>query len=124
MDIVVEDNPPRFSMLLSRSWGSKVGGSIKLDLTYATIPTFRSEERRLYREPRFVKTLTPAEGSRNFPVYGKESDLSCQVLEEDETILEETQVHLTMQLDDQHIDKNKVWKLYFDGANSKEGNGA
>ena len=40
MDIVVAHTPPRFGMLISRSWGSKVGGSIKLDLTYATIPTF------------------------------------------------------------------------------------
>lgn len=34
---------PCFGMILSRSWGSKVGGSIKLDLTYATIPTFGGE---------------------------------------------------------------------------------
>ena len=43
MDIVVADIPPHFGMLLSRSWGSKVGGSIKLDLTYVTIPTFGGE---------------------------------------------------------------------------------
>lgn len=29
-----------------------------------------------------------------------------------------------MHLHDEHTYKNKVWKLYFDGANSKEGNGA
>lgn len=40
MDIVVVDIPPQFGMLLSRSWGSKVGGSIKLYITYATILTF------------------------------------------------------------------------------------
>jgi len=50
MDIVVANIPPRFRMLLSRSWGSKVGGYIKLDITYATIPTFGGEQRRLYRE--------------------------------------------------------------------------
>lgn len=47
MDIVVADIPPSFGMLLSRSWCSKVGDSIKLDLTYAIIPTFGVEERRL-----------------------------------------------------------------------------
>lgn len=31
----------------TRSLGSKVGHYIKLDLTYATIPTFGGEERRL-----------------------------------------------------------------------------
>ena len=49
MDIVVADIPAWFGMLLSRSWGSKIGRSIKLDLTYATIPIFSGEERILYR---------------------------------------------------------------------------
>lgn len=29
-----------------------------------------------------------------------------------------------IQLDDQHTYKKKVWELYFDGVNYKEGNGA
>lgn len=70
-DIVVGNIPPRFGMMLSRSWGSKAGGSIKLDLNYATIPTFGGEQRRLYRESTFVKTVTSAKGSKNSPVYGK-----------------------------------------------------
>jgi len=93
-----------------------VGGSIKLDLTYATIPTFGGEERMLYKESRYVKTVTPAKGSKISPTYGKESDLSCLFLEEDETILEKTQVLLTMLLDHQHIDENQVCKLYLDGT--------
>ena len=40
MDIVVADIQARFGMLLSRSWGTKIGGSIKMDLTYATILVF------------------------------------------------------------------------------------
>lgn len=44
MDIVLVDIPLRFGMLLSRSWGSKVGGSIKLDLNYTAISTFGGEE--------------------------------------------------------------------------------
>lgn len=71
MDIVVANIPPRFGMLLYRSWGSKVAGSIKLDLTYATFPTFGGKERRLYRESIFVKAMTLAKGSNNSPVYGK-----------------------------------------------------
>lgn len=123
MDIVVVDIPPRFGMLLSRSWGSKVGGSIKLDITCATIPTFGGEKRRLYRESRFVKIVTSAKGSKNSPVYGKESDLSCLFLEEYEAITEETSIHLTWPSEYQHASESKVWRLYFDGSNSKEGNG-
>ena len=33
MDLVVVDIPTEFGMLLSRSWGTKIEGSIKLDLT-------------------------------------------------------------------------------------------
>lgn len=123
MDIMVANIPPPFDMLLSISWGSKVGGSIKLDLTYATIPTFGGDQRRLYKESRFAKTMTPPKGSENSLVYGKESDLNYLFLEEDETFLEETSVHLTRKLEHQHENENKVWKLYFDEANSIEGNG-
>lgn len=44
MDIVVDDIPERFGILLSRLWGMKLGGSTKLDLTYATILVFGGEE--------------------------------------------------------------------------------
>jgi hypothetical protein len=50
MDIVVADVPPKFVMFLSRSWIKKLGGTLQMDLTYATIPFFRGEHRRLYRE--------------------------------------------------------------------------
>jgi hypothetical protein len=49
MDIVVADIPPKFGMLLFRTWAKKVGGSLKMDLTYSTIPMFGGEHRRLYR---------------------------------------------------------------------------
>jgi hypothetical protein len=40
MDVVVVDVPAKYGMLLSRSWGAKLGGSLQLDMTYATIPIF------------------------------------------------------------------------------------
>jgi len=40
MDVVVADIPPRFGMLLSRSWGAKIKGTMQLDFSYATIPMF------------------------------------------------------------------------------------
>ena len=49
MDIVVADISPKFGMLLSRSWAKKVGGTLQMDLSYATIPVFGEEFRRLYR---------------------------------------------------------------------------
>jgi hypothetical protein len=40
MDIVVADVPPKFGMLLSRSWIKRLGGTLQMDLTYATILVF------------------------------------------------------------------------------------
>jgi hypothetical protein len=50
MNIVVVDVPQNFGMLLSRSWIKKLGGTFQMDLTYATIPVFGGEHRRIYRE--------------------------------------------------------------------------
>ena len=49
MDIFVADIPPKYGMLLSRSWGAKLQGSLQMDMSYATIPVF-NQNRRLYRE--------------------------------------------------------------------------
>ena len=40
MDIVVVDTSPKFGMLLSRFWAKRVGGTLEMDLSYATILVF------------------------------------------------------------------------------------
>jgi hypothetical protein len=50
MDIVVADIPPKFGMLLSRSWTKKIGGTLQMDLSYATIHVFEGEMSILYKE--------------------------------------------------------------------------
>lgn len=40
MDVVVADVPPKFGMLLSRSWASKLKATLQMDLSDATIPVF------------------------------------------------------------------------------------
>ena len=49
MEIVVGDIPPKYGMILSRSWGAKLQGNLKMDMAYATVPVF-NQTRRLYRE--------------------------------------------------------------------------
>ena len=53
MDVVVDDIPPKFGMLLSRSWASKLKGTLQMDMSYETTPLF-GEHRRLYREKRLA----------------------------------------------------------------------
>ena len=43
MDIVVANIPPKFGLLLSRSWIKRLGGTLQMDLTYTTIPMFGGE---------------------------------------------------------------------------------
>ena len=50
MDIVVEDVPSKFGMLLSRGWIKRLGGTLQNDLSYSTVPVFGGERKRLYRE--------------------------------------------------------------------------
>ena len=45
MDVVVANIPPKFGVLLSRSWTSKLKGSVKMDMSYATIPVVGGEQR-------------------------------------------------------------------------------
>lgn len=53
MDVVVVDIPPQFGMLLSRSWGSKLRGTLQLDFSYATILVFK-QLIKLYREKKLI----------------------------------------------------------------------
>ncbi len=50
MDIVVIDVPDSWGMLLSRKWASDLGGSLQMDLSYATIPMPDNTFVRLDRE--------------------------------------------------------------------------
>jgi hypothetical protein len=80
MDIVVADVPVNYGMLLSRSWESKLGGSLQMDMTYATIPVFGGETRRLYRETKLAYTVSDPNHPNNYHVYSKEKDLGCFIL--------------------------------------------
>ena len=44
---VVVDTPPKFGMILSRSWDSNMKGTLQMDMSFATIPLFEGH-RRLY----------------------------------------------------------------------------
>jgi hypothetical protein len=121
MEIVVVDSPPNFGMLLSRTWAKKVGGSLQMDLTYATIRMFGGEHRRLYIEVRLAYIVNDHHNPRNHPIYAVEDEIGLYVFH-----LNDHELEMPVS---QHIDQplighsNKVWKMYFDGSSSKEGSG-
>ena len=84
MDVVVADIPPKYGMLLSRSWGAKLGGSLQLDMTYATIPVFGGQYTRLYRETRLAFMVGDPHNPNNHPVYIVDQDLGNCILSIDD----------------------------------------
>ena len=79
MDVVVADIPPKYGMLLSRSWGAKLQGSLQLDMSYATISVF-GQPKRLYRETLMKYMVSSEEKPQNFPVYAVHSDMDSFIL--------------------------------------------
>jgi hypothetical protein len=81
MDIMVVDVPPKFGMLLSRSWIKRLGGTLQMDLTYATIPVFGGEHRRLYREAQLAYIISDEENPTNHPIFSLDTDLGSSLLQ-------------------------------------------
>lgn len=79
MDVVVVDIPPKYGMLLSKSWGAKLQGSLQLDMSYATISVF-GHPKRLYRETLMKYVVSSQEKPQNFPIYSIHSDMDSFIL--------------------------------------------
>jgi ribonuclease HI len=139
MDIVVADIPPKYGMLLSRSWGAKLQGTLQLDMSYATIPLF-GQQRRLYRETLMKYMVSSQEKPHNYPLYSVHSDLDSFILYNDGDMerqianLEDDVYNLEERKATPEEDKTMIiqsdepieplWSLDFDGVVSKEGSGA
>jgi hypothetical protein len=124
MDIVVADIPPRFGMLLSRSWCKKLGGSLQMDLSYATIPVFGGEFRRLYREAQLAYIISDNDHSINHPIYAVDVDLGSSIFHIDNVVQQSLPLKKSVVVPQSVENQNLLWKLYFDGASSREGTGA
>jgi hypothetical protein len=108
MDIVVADVPPKFGMLLSRSWIKRLGGMLQMDLTYATIPVFGGEHRRLYREAQLAYIVSDEANPTNHPIYALDTDLGSSLLQftdEPETPL---QIRKQLSLDQGDVPSNHL----------------
>jgi hypothetical protein len=69
MDVVFADIIYNYGMILSRYWGAKLGGSVHLDMTYATIPIFCGQFTRLYIETTLDYTISDSQNHNKYPVY-------------------------------------------------------
>jgi hypothetical protein len=79
MDVVVANVPPKFKMLLSRSWETKLKGTFQMDLSYAMIPVF-SEKWRLYRENHSAYMINNKENPENYMIYAIDTGMGSSML--------------------------------------------
>ena len=87
MDIVVADVPHRFGMLLSRSWIKMLGGTLQMDLTYAIVPVFGGEQRRIYREVQLAYIISHIKYLTNHLIYARKTGVSSTILHIDDYAL-------------------------------------
>ena len=78
MDVVVADIPPKFGMLLSRSWASKLKGTLQMGMSYPTIHLFGGH-RRLYRKKRLEYVVRSHDKPNNHPIYVMDTDLGSSI---------------------------------------------
>ena len=74
MDVVVADIPPKFDVLMSRSWTSKLKGILQMDMYYAIIPMIRGSK-RLYKEKRSLYVVSSQKKLDNHAIYAVDTDL-------------------------------------------------
>jgi len=81
MDIVIVDVPPKFGMLLFRGWIKRLGGTLQNDLSYAIVPVFGGESRRLYGEAQLVYIISEEKNPTNHPIYNVDTDFGACILQ-------------------------------------------
>jgi hypothetical protein len=124
MDIMVADVPPKFGMILSRSWIKILGGTLQMDLTYDTILVFWREHRRLYREDQLAYIINDEEDPTNHPVFALNTDLGSNLLQLTDAPEPPIEIRTSITLCEYSPPINSMWKMFFDGASSREGAGA
>lgn len=82
MDVVVADIPPRFGMLLSRSKGAKLKGTLQLYFYCVTSLVF-GQLRKLYREKKIKYMIIRKEKPLNHPISYVHTYLESFVLYSD-----------------------------------------
>ena len=123
MDIVVADVSPKFGMLLSRGWIKRLGGTLQNDLSYATVPAFGGESRRLYREALLAYIISDENNPTNHPIYAMDTDFGACILQIEESHRASVQLKRPV-CQAMKEEGTQAWDMFFNGAFSKEIAGA
>jgi hypothetical protein len=85
MDVVVGDIPPKFGCLLSRSWMKRLGGTLQMDLSYSTIPSFGGGNKRLYRESQLAYIISDEKNIASHPIHSVDTGMGSCILQIDDS---------------------------------------
>ena len=80
-----DNSTPKFGMLLSKGWIKRLGGSLQNDLSYATVPLFGGESKRLYREVQLAYIISDEKNPTNHPIYAIDTDFGACILHIEES---------------------------------------
>jgi hypothetical protein len=123
MDIAVADIPPKFGCLLSRSWMKRLGGTLQMDLSYATIPIFGGVNRRLYRESQLAYIISDEKNPANHPIYSVDIGMGSCILQIDDSLPDSLLLRKPA-FQSTEVAEDDIWTMFFDGACTKESAGA
>ena len=92
-----------------------LGGTLQSDLSYATVPVFGGESRRLYREAQLDYIISYENNPTNHPIYVVDTDFGACILQIEESQLASMQLKKPIF---QVIEEEgpQIWDMFFDGA--------
>jgi hypothetical protein len=96
MDVVVAEIPPKLGMLLSRSWDTKLKGTLQMDMSYSTVLVF-GQENRLFKEVLLKCMVSRKYKPNNHPIYSIDIDIGSTIFYND----------LCLEEDDQNVSKDQ-----------------
>jgi ribonuclease HI len=123
MDIGVDDIPPKFECLLSRSWMKRLGGTLQMDLSYATIPIFGGVNIRLYRESQLAYVISDEKNPSNHPTYSVDTGMGSCILQIDDSLPDALLLRKPI-VQSTEVAKDDIWTMFFYSACTKESSGA
>jgi hypothetical protein len=92
-----------------------------MDLTYATIPAFGGENRRLYREAQLAYIISDQSNPTNNPIFSLDIDLGSSLLQLTDTLEPPMEIKKwTITFCENSPPITSVWKMFFNGASFKE----
>ena len=78
MDVVIADIPPNFDVLLSRSWTSKLKGTLHMEISYSSIP-MDGGNKIIYSEKRSPYVVSSQDKPDDHAIYIVSTDLGSSI---------------------------------------------